>query len=147
MAMIDLSKAFNRVSHQMVIEDLFDMHVPSWLLRILCSYLTERSMIISFNGVSSSSRSLPGSSPQGAFLGIFLFIVKFNGASLRPAIPRLFLECKEKVATCKDDSCVSHQKTIHALYIDYFQTSLGIWKLNNLVTCMCAFTCIFCDPV
>ena len=31
-ALIDLSKAFNRVSHQMVIEDLFDMHVPGWLL-------------------------------------------------------------------------------------------------------------------
>ena len=44
-ALIDLSKAFNRVSHQMVIEDLFDMHVPPWLLLILTSYLTGRSMI------------------------------------------------------------------------------------------------------
>ena len=34
-ALIDLSKAFNRVLHQMVIEDLFDMHVPPWLLLIL----------------------------------------------------------------------------------------------------------------
>ena len=43
-ALVDQSKAFNRVSHQMVIEDLFDMHVPSWLLRILISYLTDRTM-------------------------------------------------------------------------------------------------------
>ena len=28
LALIDLEKAFNRVSHQLVIEDLFDMHVP-----------------------------------------------------------------------------------------------------------------------
>ena len=70
-ARVDLSKAFNRVSHQMVIEDLYDMHVPAWLLLILSSYLTGRSMILTYNGASSSPRNLPGSSPQGAFLGIF----------------------------------------------------------------------------
>ena len=31
---------------------------------------------------------LPGSSPQGAYLGILLFIIIFNGALLRPSIPR-----------------------------------------------------------
>ena len=81
-ALIDLSKAFNRVSHQLVIEDLYDMHVPPWLLQILVSYLTNRSMVLSYKGATSSPRSLPGSSPQGTFLGIFLFIVKFNGAAL-----------------------------------------------------------------
>ena len=48
LAMVDLSKAFNRVSHQMVIEDLYDMNVPSWLLLILTSYLTERSMVLTY---------------------------------------------------------------------------------------------------
>ena len=41
-ALVDQSQAFNRVSHQMVIEDLHDMHVPSWLLLILISYLSKR---------------------------------------------------------------------------------------------------------
>ena len=86
--MVDLSKAFNRVSHQLVIEDLFDMHVPAWLLMILISYLTGRSMVLKFKGCVSTSRLLPGSSPQGTFLGVFLFIIKFNGVCLRPPIPR-----------------------------------------------------------
>ena len=89
LALIDLEKAFNRVSHQLVIEDLANMHVPGWLLLILISYLTERSMHMRYKGASSSRRQLPGSSPQGAFLGILLFIIIFNGALLRPAIPRL----------------------------------------------------------
>ena len=46
MAMVDLSKAFNRVSHQMVIQDLYNMHVPPWLLLIPVSYLTGRTMIL-----------------------------------------------------------------------------------------------------
>ena len=96
LALVDLNKAFNRVSHLLVIEDLHDMHVPSWLLHILISYLTNRSMTLSYHGSTSSFCSLPGSSPQGAFLGIFLFITKFNGVSLRPSIPRILPVCSSR---------------------------------------------------
>ena len=88
LALIYLEKAFNRVSHQLVIEDLADMHVPGWLLLILVSYLTGRSMYMRYKGASSSRKFLPGSSPQGAFLGVLIFIIIFNGALLRPGIPR-----------------------------------------------------------
>ena len=40
----------------------------------------------------SQERWLPGSSPQGVLLGCFFFIVKFNGALLRPNFPRPFLK-------------------------------------------------------
>ena len=90
MALIDLSKAFNRVDHSLVIEDLHDMNVPGWLLKILISYLTGRSMVLKYRGAVSSPRSLPGSAPQGVFLGCFFFMVKFNGALVRPSIPRPF---------------------------------------------------------
>jgi hypothetical protein len=88
LACVDMSKAFNRMSHQKVIEDLYDMKVPGWLLLILISYLTDRKMVLKFRGVLSALRSLPGSSPQGTVLGVILFIIIFNGASLRPTIPR-----------------------------------------------------------
>ena len=88
LALVDLEKAFNRVSHSHVIEDLADMNVPGWLLAILVSYLTGRSMCMRFEGATSSYRDLPGSTPQGTFLGILLFIIVFNGALLRPSIPR-----------------------------------------------------------
>ena len=117
LAMVDLNKAFNRVSHSMVLEDLFDMHVPPWLLLILVSYLSGRSMILTVNGVSSSPRQLPGSSPQGAFLGIFLFIIKFNGAALRPQIPRNII-CRQTLLKCEDDICLKHPKTTHAIFVD-----------------------------
>ena len=120
-ALIDLSKAFNRVSHQMVIEDLFDMHVPPWLLLILISYLTERSMILHYKGEVSSPRDLPGSSPQGAFLGIFFSVVKYNAASLRPAIPRLLAPtpvCRLRKTKCRRVNCIRHAEEMHALYID-----------------------------
>ena len=118
LALVDLSKAFNRVSHSMVIEDLCDMKVPSWLLKILVSYLSKRSMVLTFKGAISSAKPLPGSSPQGAFLGIFLFIVKFNGAALRPSIPRILGTCRNTLRKCVLPDCHRHRKDFHALYID-----------------------------
>ena len=85
---VDMSKAFNRMSHQQVIQDLFDMKVPGWLLLILISYLTDRKMMLKFRGVLPGLHSLFGSSPQGTVLGVILFIIYFNGAALRPEIPR-----------------------------------------------------------
>ena len=83
------------------------------------SYLTQRSMVLSFKGASSSSKPLPGSSPQGAFLGIFLFIVKFNAAALRPSIPRLPLRpACSALKNCRTANCQKHPKQIHATYID-----------------------------
>lgn len=104
MSLVDLSKAFNRVDHTLVIEDLHDMQVPGWLLKILISYLTERSMVLRYNGKTSAHRPLPGSAPQGVFLGCFFFIVKFNGAFLRPEIPRPFSKPPPLIYS-KSNSC------------------------------------------
>ena len=88
-ACIDLSKAFNRVSHDLLVQDLFDMHTPAWLLNILTSYLSNRTMLMSYNGEVSAPKQLPGGGPQGAYLGGLIFIIKYNGAFLRPPIPPL----------------------------------------------------------
>ena len=84
----DLSKAYNRGSHNLVIQDLFSMHVPSWILILVCSYLSGRSMFLCYKKARSSEQSLPGGFGAGTWLGGLLFIVKFNGACLRPPIPR-----------------------------------------------------------
>ena len=87
-ACVDLSKAFNRVDHCLVVQDLYYMHTPSWLLNIIASYLSNRSMIMKYNGHHSSRKMLPGGGPQGTYMGGLIFIIKYNGAFLRPPIPR-----------------------------------------------------------
>ena len=87
MAALDLSKAYNR-GDSMVVEDLYDMHVPGWLLAIICSYLSNRKMVLKYQQATSSERNLPGGYGAGTWLGGFLFIIKFNGICLRPPIPR-----------------------------------------------------------
>jgi hypothetical protein len=88
----DQSKAYNRGSHQLVIEDLFAMmhgspHV-GWVLNLTCSYLSGRSMVLTYRQARSGEKSLPGGFSAGTFLGGLLYIIKFNGACLRPPVPR-----------------------------------------------------------
>ena len=64
------------------------MHTPAWLLNLVVSYLSQRTMTLKYSGAESSLRTLPAGTPQGAYLGGLIFIIKFNGAFLRPPIPR-----------------------------------------------------------
>ena len=78
--MIDFSKAFNRQNHNTLIKILSDMGVPSWLLKVVMAFLTERELILRYKGKSSGRKSLPGGSPQGTRLGMFLFLILINFA-------------------------------------------------------------------
>ena len=61
---------------------LSDWGVPGWLLKILIFYLTERTMVLKYNGEISSPQSLPGGSVQGSLIGIILFIVELSDAGM-----------------------------------------------------------------
>ena len=118
-AFIDLSKAFNRVDHSLVVQDLFDMKTPPWLLRIVVSYLSDRSMVLSYKGATSTNKSLPGGTPQGAFLGGLIFMIKFNGAFLRPSVPRpISLTSKSTTVKFVDDGAIAVSVDLKALVTD-----------------------------
>jgi hypothetical protein len=76
--MVDFSKAFNRQNHNILITKLSNMGVPSWLLKIVMAFLTNRSMIVRYKGAKSSKKYLPGGGPQGTLLGLILFLVLIN---------------------------------------------------------------------
>ena len=98
--LLDLSKAYNHGSPRNVLIDLFDMHTPGWLLAIIASFLSERTMKLRYNNEWSEWMKMPGSFSQGCYLMMILFIVQFNGAGLRPNIPRplRIKEDKERIS-------------------------------------------------
>ena len=75
-------------------------------------------MTLTFKGEQSSSQPLPAGIPQGAYLGGLIFIIKFNGAFLRPEIPRnsILAESKSEKLKYIDDGtvavCVDLQKCL-----------------------------------
>ena len=75
--MVDFSKAFNRMSHNKILSDL---NIPTCALRLIISYLSNRSLCIRYHGAVSSDRSMQGGGPQGTLLIVLLFILQFNHA-------------------------------------------------------------------
>ena len=57
-ACVDLSKAFNMLDHALLIQDLYDMHTPAWMLRIIISNLSGRSMLLTYRGAESVARKV-----------------------------------------------------------------------------------------
>ena len=76
--LVEFSKAFNRVNHNIVITTLSKMGVPGWLLKIVASFLSERELIVRFKGRTSSRQKMPGGGPQGSILGCFVFLILIN---------------------------------------------------------------------
>ena len=77
-AAIDFSKAFNRVSHNVIIEKLAEMGVPGWLLRVIIGFLENRFLEVSYKGAISERKAMPGGGPAGTILGMFLFVILIN---------------------------------------------------------------------
>ena len=57
---------------------LSDLGVPGWLLKIVMAFLSDRRMIVRYQGKESTSRYVPGGGPQGTLLGLLLFLVLIN---------------------------------------------------------------------
>ena len=88
-ALIDYSKAFNRINHSIIIKILFEMSVPVWLIRIVIGFLSERELVVRFKGLISSRKSLPAGSPQGTRLGLLIFLILINYAGHDSAQPNI----------------------------------------------------------
>ena len=78
--LVDFKKAFNRQNHNKLITLLSDMGVPGWLLRIIMGFLSDMDLILRYKGGQSERKILPGGSPQGTRLGMFLFLIMINFA-------------------------------------------------------------------
>ncbi len=74
---LDLAKAFDYVSHFIVIDALFRAGVSDPLLSWFCDYLTSRSQFVVLEGSASSPCEVTSGVPQISILGPLLFI--FNG--------------------------------------------------------------------
>ena len=54
------------------------MGVPGWLLNIMMGFLSNRVILGRYKGETTGSNPLPGGGPQGALLGLLLFLIMIN---------------------------------------------------------------------
>ena len=75
---IDLKKAFDTVSHSILLKKLYAYGIRGNMLELCKSYLTDRSQFVMYNGAKSDLKSVKCGVPQGSVLGPLFFIAYMN---------------------------------------------------------------------
>ena len=92
---MDLRKAFDRVSHKVLLHKLHHYGICGLAYALIKNYLTSRNQFVTFSNTSSSSKPINIGVPQGSILGPLLFLIYINdlpnAINSRPT-PRLFAD-------------------------------------------------------
>jgi hypothetical protein len=123
----DLSKAFECISHDMLISKLAKYGLSDNALEMIRSYLGNRKQVVGWNGVNSSPLYIKRGVPQGSILGPFLFIVFMND---------LYYELQGNVLLYADDTTLfaNHRDPIiaDAMIDQSFKIASNWFNCNRL---------------
>ena len=78
---IDLSKAFDTINHNILLDKLNSLGIPGIALQWFKSYLTLRTQYINLNNINSTNKLISCLVPQGSILGPLQFLLCINDMS------------------------------------------------------------------
>jgi exonuclease III len=126
---VDMSKAFDCVLHEILLDKLEKSGIRGKFLQMLKSYLTGRAQVVNVDGEKSNELPVRYGVPQGSILGPLLFLVYINDI--------FNLKLKGKLQLYADDVILMYSSTSLTQMYDDMEHDLAIlydWFYNNSLT-------------
>jgi hypothetical protein len=128
MALLDVEKAFDNVWHQGLVYKMHQFNLPTFLVKIVQNYLSERTFRVSINGNTSVAQGISAGVPQGSILGPLLFNLFTSDI---PPLPE-----NGALSLFADDTAVVHNGRVIRALTAKLQQSLNVlsdyftsWKI------------------
>ncbi|GFW10301.1 probable RNA-directed DNA polymerase from transposon X-element [Trichonephila clavipes] len=124
---LEIQKAFDRVWHVGLLYKLIKINTPPHLIKLISSFLTNRSFAVKVNNIHSTNRNINAGTPQGSSISPILFNIYVND------IPRtsesticMFADDTAILAQSNELQLVTHFLHKHIAKLeDWFST----WKI------------------
>ena len=108
--LIDLSKAFDTLNHDILLSKLGYYGVSGIELRLLSNYLFDRVQYVEYLGAISQSRSIGVGVPQGSILGPLLFLIYINDLSKSIDLFNILMYADDTTLFCNFDTTCNSEK-------------------------------------
>ena len=128
MVMLDMEKAFDTVCHYSLLYKMIKLNISPYLIKLIQSYLKERSFQVKLDGSLSRKRRIAAGIPQGSILGPLLFTLYMHDLPKHP---------RTKFTIFADDTSIRCSDKNPRVAISYLQQHLDIlspyyvkWKMK-----------------
>ena len=132
--MIDFSKAFDKIDHNILLLKLKVLGVPPILLNWCADFLTERNLRVKLGQAKSSWHQLNASVPQGTRLGPIFFLIMINDLDCNLPIYKYVDDCTVYEIIPRSSTTSSPQLAIDQIteWTEYNNMSLNVKKTKEL---------------
>ena len=142
--LLDFSKAFDKVSHRLLLPKLQYYGITGQLLGWISSFLSGHTQRVVCSGQSSESVDVASGVPQGSVLGPLLFLLFINITHHLSSTCRLYTD------DCILYRCIDSQSDVDALQEDLSQLEIWeeIWNMKfNIDKCMVLHVTLKRNPI